>query len=35
MEAEEQDFSVLLLTLIAGKTLSKYPGSRAALPRLQ
>lgn len=24
MEAEEQDFIVLLLTLIAGKTLSKY-----------
>lgn len=32
MEAEEQDFIVFLLAIIAGKTLSKYPPSRSALP---
>lgn len=31
MEAEEQDFIVLLLAIIAGKTLSKYPPLPAAL----
>lgn len=33
MEAEEQDFIVLLLTILAGKTLPKYPPSRLALSR--
>lgn len=32
MEAEEQDFIVLLLTIIAGKTLSKYPPSFQPCP---